>query len=386
MKQPAIQIPEGVHEVLLHACCAPCSSAIVEWLVQHDIRPIIYYYNPNIWPREEYNIRKEESKRHAESLGIRWIDGDYNHERWRQGVCGLEGEPERGRRCEQCFTLRLTAAARKAQELGIPFFATTLASSRWKSLEQINRAGLLAEERINQQSSNFRLHFWPQNWRKGGLQERRNQLLREYEFYNQQYCGCEFSAGQGSDDAPLTKPLLRQQMREAKRQHQDQLAQMSADICQRLLTSHLSFPSSARLPVAFPLTILCYWPLPDEVDIRPLIAELVAAGKHVVLPRVTGDDTMELRCYTSEADLCEGAFHIMEPTGERFVDYDAIDIALIPGMAFDAASHRLGRGRGYYDRFLAAHPLRHTIGVCFPFQRVPQVPSDAHDILVHEVL
>ena len=128
MKQPAIQIPEGVHEVLLHACCAPCSSAIVEWLVQHDIRPIIYYYNPNIWPREEYNIRKEESKRHAESLGIRWIDGDYDHERWRQGVCGLEGEPERGRRCEQCFTLRLTAAARKAQELGIPFFATTLAS------------------------------------------------------------------------------------------------------------------------------------------------------------------------------------------------------------------------------------------------------------------
>ncbi|MBR4364353.1 MAG: 5-formyltetrahydrofolate cyclo-ligase, partial [Prevotella sp.] len=164
----------------------------------------------------------------------------------------------------------------------------------------------------------------------------------------------------------MTKPLLRQQMREAKRQHQDQLAKMSTDICHRLLTSHLSS-----------LTILCYWPLPDEVDIRPLIAELVAAGKHVVLPRVTGDDTMELCCYTSADDLREGAFHIQEPTGERFVDYDAIDIALIPGMAFDAAGHRLGRGRGYYDRFLAAHPLRHTIGVCFPFQRVPQVPSDA---------
>ena len=202
VKQPPIVIPEGCTEVLLHACCAPCSSAIVEWLLQHNVRPTIFYYNPNIYPREEYDIRKNESKRHAESLGLKWIDGDYDHEGWRQGVCGLEGEPERGRRCEQCFTLRLVETAKKAQELGIAFFATTLASSRWKSLEQIERAGHVAEEVINNtsqpspfspQPSAFSLHFWAQNWRKGGLQERRNQLLKEYDFYNQQYCGCEFS-------------------------------------------------------------------------------------------------------------------------------------------------------------------------------------------------
>ena len=180
--------PEDCDRVLLHACCAPCSSAIVEWLVQHDVRPTIYYYNPNIWPREEYEIRKQESKRHAESLGLKWIDGDYDHDAWLGGVCGLEGEPERGRRCEQCFVMRLTATARKAVELDIPYFATTLASSRWKSLEQINRAGLIAEQTVNSQCK-----FWPQNWRKGGLQERRNKLLKEYNFYNQQYCGCEFS-------------------------------------------------------------------------------------------------------------------------------------------------------------------------------------------------
>ena len=187
--------PEDCDRVLLHACCAPCSSAIVEWLVQHDVRPTIYYYNPNIWPREEYEIRKQESKRHAESLGLEWIDGDYDHNAWLEGVCGLESEPERGRRCEQCFTLRLTATARKAAELGIPYFATTLASSRWKSLDQINRAGLMAEQVANVQRSTFNVQckFWPQNWRKGGLQERRNQLLKEYNFYNQQYCGCEFS-------------------------------------------------------------------------------------------------------------------------------------------------------------------------------------------------
>ena len=187
--------PEDCDRVLLHACCAPCSSAIVEWLVQHDVRPTIYYYNPNIWPLEEYEIRKQESKRHAESLGLKWIDGDYDHNAWLEGVCGLESEPERGRRCEQCFTLRLTATARKAVELDIPYFATTLASSRWKSLDQINRAGLMAEQVVNVQRSTFNVQckFWPQNWRKGGLQERRNQLLKEYNFYNQQYCGCEFS-------------------------------------------------------------------------------------------------------------------------------------------------------------------------------------------------
>ena len=179
---------EGAGErLLLHACCAPCSSAIVEWLLNNGYCPTIFYYNPNIYPREEYEIRKEESKRHAESLGIRWIDGDYDHEGWLNGVCGLENQPERGLRCEQCFTLRLTVAARKAQELGIELFATTLASSRWKSLEQIERAGHAAEQAVPG------TRFWAKNWRKGGLQERRNQLLKEYGFYNQQYCGCEFS-------------------------------------------------------------------------------------------------------------------------------------------------------------------------------------------------
>ena len=340
-------------------------------MLANGVKPTIFYYNPNIYPREEYEIRKQESKRHAESLGIRWIDGDYDHESWLKGVCGLEDEPERGRRCEQCFTLRLIETAKKAQELGIKYFTTTLASSRWKSLEQIERAGLRAESIIQKESSSS-CKFWAQNWRKGGLQERRNQLLREYHFYNQQYCGCEFSANHADT---LTKPLLRQQMRQAKQHHADQLAGMSADICQQL---------AARLSDA--QVIMCYWPLPDEVDIRPLIAQLVAAGKQVVLPRVTGSETMELRRYTSSADLQEGAFHIQEPTGVVFDPDATIDVALIPGMAFDAAGHRLGRGRGYYDRFLAQHPPRRTIGVAFPFQHVPLVPCDSHDILMDEVV
>ena len=155
--------------------------------MQHDIEPIIFYFNPNIYPEQEYIIRKEESKRHADSLGIRWIDADYNHADWRCAIEGLEGEPERGARCERCFAVRLLRAAQEARALGIRHFATTLASSRWKSLEQIERAGRWAESQVEG------TEFWAQNWRKGGLQERRNQLLREYNFYNQRYCGCEFS-------------------------------------------------------------------------------------------------------------------------------------------------------------------------------------------------
>ena len=212
MKQnKGIEIPEGllspstegVEGVMLHACCAPCSSAIVEWMLQHDIHPIIFYFNPNIYPREEYDIRKNESKRHADSLGIRWIDGDYDHEAWLQQIKGLEQEPERGSRCLQCFRIRLTATALQAKQLGIHYFATTLASSRWKSLEQITQAGLAAQEAVEGTI------FWAQNWRKGGLQDRRNQLLREYNFYNQQYCGCEFSMRAMPPDAqpPACIPL-----------------------------------------------------------------------------------------------------------------------------------------------------------------------------------
>lgn len=186
-KTSAITIPHGADTVLLHACCAPCSSAIVEWLLQHGIKPVIFYYNPNIFPLEEYEIRKNESKRHAESLGVRWIDGDYDHEGWLKQVKGLEAEPERGSRCLRCFRLRLTATALQAAHLGIKHFTTTLASSRWKSLEQINEAGLMAQAAVPS------TEYWAQNWRKGGLYERRNALLKEYNFYNQLYCGCEFS-------------------------------------------------------------------------------------------------------------------------------------------------------------------------------------------------
>ena len=189
MKKDAesLNIPMGQTEVLLHTCCAPCSSAIIECLLNNGIRPVIYYCNPNIYPLEEYLVRKEECTRYAKALGLDIIDDDYDHEAWLEAVKGLENEPERGGRCLKCFRLRLLRTAQYARDNGYKVITTTLASSRWKSLEQINEAGEWACAQVPD------VIWWDRNWRKGGLQERRLQIIKEYDFYNQLYCGCEFS-------------------------------------------------------------------------------------------------------------------------------------------------------------------------------------------------
>ena len=182
-----ISVPGGETKVLLHTCCAPCSSAIIECLMKHGVTPIIYYSNSNIFPLEEYLIRKNECTRYAEALGLEVVDDDYDHDAWRLEMKGLENEPERGGRCLKCFKYRLLRAARYAHEHDIKVLTTTLASSRWKSLEQIEEAGLWAVSQFPG------LIFWAQNWRKGGLSERRIEIIKEFNFYNQKYCGCEFS-------------------------------------------------------------------------------------------------------------------------------------------------------------------------------------------------
>lgn len=182
-----IEVPGGAGRVLLHACCAPCSSAIVECLMERGIRPVIFYSNSNIFPFEEYGHRLNECLRYARKWGIEIVDDEYDHAAWSVCAKGLENEPERGSRCLQCFKFRLLRAARYASENGFSVLATTLASSRWKSLEQVNEAGRWACSQVSG------VTWWEQNWRRGGLQERRNAIIKEENFYNQLYCGCEFS-------------------------------------------------------------------------------------------------------------------------------------------------------------------------------------------------
>jgi 5,10-methenyltetrahydrofolate synthetase len=177
----------------------------------------------------------------------------------------------------------------------------------------------------------------------------------------------------------MTKRELRQQIRTQKRRlSAAELAVMSEDICSKVLA--LASWQEAG-------TLLLYYPLPDEVDVRLLIKDAFESGKKVLLPVVKGDE-LELRLYEGEASLKEGSFGIMEPTGPLFapIHYDEIELAIIPGMAFDSAGHRLGRGKGYYDRLLPNLRDAKLIGVCFPFQFLEEVPAEAHDISVCKVI
>ncbi|MBR4736017.1 MAG: epoxyqueuosine reductase QueH [Bacteroidales bacterium] len=187
-----IEVPGGARKILLHACCAPCSGAIVEWLVEHGHKPVVFYSNSNIVPLEEYDLRLNECIRYARKWGLEIVEDNYDHCAWQGAIAGLEDQPERGSRCLECFRFRLLRAAEYAAAHGFDTLTTTLASSRWKSLEQVNEAGEWACSRVQG------VNWWGQNWRKGGLQDRRNQIIKEESFYNQLFCGCEYSQRAGS--------------------------------------------------------------------------------------------------------------------------------------------------------------------------------------------
>ncbi|MCQ2149942.1 MAG: epoxyqueuosine reductase QueH [Bacteroidales bacterium] len=192
-----LEVPMGETKVLLHSCCAPCSSAIIEAMVNCGITPTVFFSNSNITPSAEYELRRHECERYVRSFGLEIIDDQYDHNDWLRISRGLEDAPERGPRCLECFRYRLTRAARYAAEHGFRVLTTTLASSRWKSLDQVNEAGLAACGTVNATLGDGAepVIWWEMNWRKGGLQERRNEIIREQRFYNQLFCGCEFSSG-----------------------------------------------------------------------------------------------------------------------------------------------------------------------------------------------
>jgi len=186
---PELILPSGARSVLLHCCCAPCSGAIVECMVRSGIRPLLFFSNSNIHPRDEYELRKAELVRYASLFGLEVVDDDYDHRSWLgfNGISCMGNLPERGQRCLECFRFRLLRAASYASAHNYDALATTLASSRWKDLGQVNSAGEWACGQVSGVS------WWAQDWRKGGLQPRRSEIIREQQFYNQSFCGCEFS-------------------------------------------------------------------------------------------------------------------------------------------------------------------------------------------------
>lgn len=176
--------------LLLHSCCAPCSSASLEKLLPFfDIT--IYFYNPNITEIEEYKLRLKEQRRfisQAYTGEIEVIDGGFNSDVFFNLARGLEQEPERGKRCFACYEERLLKTTLLCKERGFDYFATTLTLSPHKNSQKLNEIGFMLEDK-------FKVNYLPTDLKKGGGYIRSIELSKKYNLYRQNYCGCIFSKG-----------------------------------------------------------------------------------------------------------------------------------------------------------------------------------------------
>ncbi len=190
--------------------------------------------------------------------------------------------------------------------------------------------------------------------------------------------GGVMSSGYVSERQSVKKELRACVRRKKKQYTAECLSEWSLSLCRSLMSDGLWL--AARV-------VLLYHSLPDEVDTASLLAAASHDGKTVLLPMVKGDD-LELRVYDGEDSLSLGAYGIYEPCGVLFPEsrYGEVDLVVVPGMAFDAYGHRLGRGKGYYDRLLPKLSKAHRTGLCFPFQMVDEVPSEPHDVRMSEVV
>ena len=172
-------------ELLLHVCCGPCSTEVIERLASENYL-VLFFFNPNIFPAEEHDRRLAEAERYAVSHGHRFVPGERDHDRWLAAVKGLEGEPEGGKRCAVCFAFRLEAAAEKAREEGAGLFSTTLTISPHKNAASVNAAGEEAGRKAG-------VRFLAADFKKKDGFLRSCRLAKEAGMYRQEYCGCEFS-------------------------------------------------------------------------------------------------------------------------------------------------------------------------------------------------
>ena len=187
LERKQLELPDGATKLLLHSCCAPCSGEVMEALLASSIDFSIFFYNPNIHPLQEYEIRKQENIDFANKHNIPFIDADYDKDNWFERIKGLEWEPERGKRCTACFDMRFERTALYAAEHGFPVISSSLGISRWKDMNQINDSGLRAAARYPG------LVYWTYNWRKDGGAARMYEIAKRENFYQQEYCGCVYS-------------------------------------------------------------------------------------------------------------------------------------------------------------------------------------------------
>lgn len=174
------------NRILLHACCGVCSGYPIVLLRELGYEPLVFFFNPNIYPAQEYSKRLDAQREICKALDCEIIEETYEHESFLSVASGLESEPERGLRCDRCFELRLKASAEKAKELGIDSFTTSIVISPHKNYAKISEQGMKI-------ASDYGIKYLAQDFKKKDGFLKTNKLSKEFNIYRQGYCGCEFS-------------------------------------------------------------------------------------------------------------------------------------------------------------------------------------------------
>ncbi|HPA25332.1 MAG TPA: epoxyqueuosine reductase QueH [bacterium] len=180
-------------KILLHSCCAPCGGQVINELKAQGFEVTVFFYNPNIFPIEEYEIRKNEIEKFCQSQNVEFIAEDYNHKKWLEFIKGLEKEPEGGPRCFKCYEFRLQETAKYAKENNFEYFASTLSISPHKNAEKINEIGREVVFSLLTGDVMPHLIFYEADWKKHDGFKKSCELSKTHNFYRQKYCGCEFS-------------------------------------------------------------------------------------------------------------------------------------------------------------------------------------------------
>ncbi|SFE23858.1 5-formyltetrahydrofolate cyclo-ligase [Peptostreptococcus sp. D1] len=380
-----IENSEVVPTLLLHSCCGPCSSYVLEYLSKY-FSITVFYYNPNIYPSDEYWNRVEEQKKIIEitesKYPINMITGAYDVDRFYKMAHGREAIPEGGERCHLCYEIRLREAAKIAKQEGFDYFTTTLSISPHKNSRVLNEIGMrIAEE--------YEVRHLPADFKKNNGYKRSVEITSQAGIYRQDYCGCEFSKKE-SDKRRIKreKKALREHIKKIYSEiEKEYLEKSEAVIIEKFLCSDLYKNSN---------NIFCYVGKFPEIDTLKIINRALSDGKKVSVPYCVAEHEMKALIINSVEELSVGQFGILEPdeASEEMKKEDA-DLVVVPCCTCDKSGNRLGYGRGYYDRYLeqieikkieAKKDMAKNVLLIRKKAMVDVVPTDEHDIRVEVII
>lgn len=334
---------DKVEKLLLHSCCGPCSSYVLEYLSEY-FEITVFYYNPNIYPSDEYFYRVEEQKKIIELTNaknpIHMITGKYEVEKFYKMAEGLEDVPEGGIRCHKCYEMRLREAAKIAKKGNFDYFTTTLSISPHKNSQVLNKIG----EKVGEEEG---VKHLPSDFKKNNGYKRSCEITKEFGMYRQDYCGCEFSKKESEErNLKKKKDELRKKMKELSNSL-DKSYMEEAD--KKIIENLISREEYKKAKNIF--TYIGKFP---EIDTSIFIKKAWEDGKNIAIPYCEDDKNMVATIIKSFDDLKEGTFGILEadPKKSIIMKKEEIDLVIVPCATSDRKGNRLGFGRGYYDRFL----------------------------------